>query len=191
MNCPKCGMVTVKLGVVSCLTGDAERRGCPRCRGIWYQQLAGQSCLGHDATLEKNFGRVLRLAVCSVKPKMNSMTVTIKTWCGAVMSHEFRDEAAVKWLKLVAPDLLVKMPATQAVLPQFEDHENICSMEMFSAGAAGARLCVLHSRKPGTEIQRVDNTHFPRPATQRCQARRLTSKLPEIKRGDQQTIDQF
>jgi hypothetical protein len=56
----------------------------------------------------------------------------MKTWCGAVMSHEFRDEAAVKWLTMVAPDLLVKMPAAHALLPQFDDHENICSMEMFS-----------------------------------------------------------
>ena len=63
MNCPKCGMLTVKLAVVQCATGDAEKRGCPRCRGIWFQQLAGQSCLGHDAPLDKNFGRVLRLAV--------------------------------------------------------------------------------------------------------------------------------
>jgi len=46
MNCPKCGTLTVKLGVVQCATGDAEKRGCPRCRGIWFQQLAGQSCLG-------------------------------------------------------------------------------------------------------------------------------------------------
>jgi hypothetical protein len=67
MNCPKCGRLTVKLGVVTCLTGDAEKRGCPRCRGIWYQQLAGQPCLGPDVTLEKSLGRVLRLAISAVK----------------------------------------------------------------------------------------------------------------------------
>ena len=63
MNCPKCNTPTVKLSVVQCATGNAERRGCPRCRGIWYQQMAGQSCQGQDAPLEQNFGRVLRLAV--------------------------------------------------------------------------------------------------------------------------------
>jgi len=63
---------------------------------------------------------------------MNTMTVTMKTWCGAVMSHEFRDEVAVKWLRMAAPDLLLRMPAAQATLPQFDDRENICSMEMFS-----------------------------------------------------------
>ena len=63
MNCPKCKTPTVKLSVVQCATGNAERRGCPRCRGIWYQQMAGQSCLGQEAPLEQNFGRVLRLAI--------------------------------------------------------------------------------------------------------------------------------
>lgn len=67
MNCPKCKTPTVKLSVVQCATGNAERRGCPRCRGIWYQQLAGQSCLGQDAPLEQNFGRVLRRLAVSQK----------------------------------------------------------------------------------------------------------------------------
>ena len=63
MNCPKCGTLTVKLALIKCTTGDAEKRGCTRCRGIWFQQLAGQSCLGHDAPLTKSLGRVLRLAI--------------------------------------------------------------------------------------------------------------------------------
>ena len=66
MTCPKCGTPTVKLSVVRCTTGDAEKRGCTCCRGIWFQQLAGQSCLGHDAPLTESLGRVVRLAV-SVK----------------------------------------------------------------------------------------------------------------------------
>jgi len=49
MNCPKCGTLTVKLGVVQCATGDAEKRGCPRCRGIWFQQLAGQDARRHTS----------------------------------------------------------------------------------------------------------------------------------------------
>ena len=78
MNCPKCGTLTVKLGVVQCATGDAEKRGCPRCRGIWFQQLmadtSGDGARGvsggaPDTAREaralpcKNFGRGLRLAV--------------------------------------------------------------------------------------------------------------------------------
>ena len=53
----------MKLALIKCTTGDAEKRGCTRCRGIWFQQLAGQSCLGHDAPLTKSLGRVLRLAI--------------------------------------------------------------------------------------------------------------------------------
>jgi len=44
MNCPKCGILTVKLGVIQCATGDAEKRGCPRCRGIWFVQVNFRLC---------------------------------------------------------------------------------------------------------------------------------------------------
>jgi len=64
--CPKCGTPTVKLSVVECTTGAAEKRGCTRCRGVWYQQLPGQSCLGRDGSLAEKSARILRLAVASV-----------------------------------------------------------------------------------------------------------------------------
>jgi len=60
------------------------------------------------------------------------MTIVKKTWCGTEMSHELRDGAAVKWLMIVAPDLLVKMPEAHAKVPQFDGRENISSVEMFS-----------------------------------------------------------
>ena len=66
MICPKCGTLTVKLSVVECTTGAAEKRGCTRYRGIWYQQLPGQSCLGRDGALAEKSNRILRLAVSSV-----------------------------------------------------------------------------------------------------------------------------
>jgi hypothetical protein len=38
MMCPNCGVLTLKLALVECRTGNANKRQCPKCRCFFYEQ---------------------------------------------------------------------------------------------------------------------------------------------------------
>lgn len=61
------------------------------------------------------------------------MKIEIQTWAGQQVSHELRDEAAEKWLKVVAPDLLVTLAEANRNAPKVPGRENVALMELFNA----------------------------------------------------------
>jgi len=60
------------------------------------------------------------------------MNIIKKMWCGLEIVGELRDEMAARWLTLVAPDLLVRLPMEMAMMPVYDDGENIGSAELWN-----------------------------------------------------------
>jgi hypothetical protein len=62
MNCPKCNLPTVKLGAVECRTGNCEKRGCPKCRAIFFKQTEHRQYSGDYPPLHQTLDHLARLA---------------------------------------------------------------------------------------------------------------------------------
>jgi len=66
MTCPKCQTKTVSLGMVECRTGNAEKRACTKCKGIWFEQTEYHPNFAELTPLRTNLERVARLALATV-----------------------------------------------------------------------------------------------------------------------------